>query len=218
MIEIFFLCTRRAELSHAGYVAHLLERHAPLALRHHPRLRGYAVYDVEEALGSAAAIDSVNALGFDSLEDWEQQLYDSHEGERLVTEDHARFLGGASGYAGRLRVCHDAGPAPAQWLCALRRRPGLFTDRLTDELVPELLAGQPGATRVAFLEVEHRLFPADAPEWDAFLCLGFADAARRPIHPFASPDCAMSLRRAVSGLCAETALWRAREHVLRRTG
>jgi hypothetical protein len=115
-------------------------------------------------------------------------------------------------------VCHDAGPAPAQWLCALRRRPGLSSGRLAAELEPELLAGQPGAARVALLEVERRLFPEGAPDWDAFLCLGFPDAARRPIHPFASPDCAMSLRKAVSGLCAETALWRAREHALRRPG
>src|SRR5262249_33874498 len=154
------------------------------------------------------------ALAFDSLEDYERRLYDSAEGERRVTEDHARFLRGAAGWAGRLRVCHDAGPAPAQWLCALRRRTGVAAERFTGALVPELLAGQPGATRVALLEVERRLFPDGAPDWDAFLCLGFADAARRPIHPFASPDCAMSLRKAVSGLCAETALWRAHEHVL----
>jgi hypothetical protein len=218
VVEIFFLCARRAELSHAAYVAHLLERHAPLALRHHPRLRGYAVYEVEEALGSAEPIDSVNALAFDSLEDFERRLYESAEGERLVTEDHARFLGGASGYAGRLRVCRDSGPAAAHWLCALRRRPGLGAERFAGELVPELLAGQPGASRVALLEVERRLFPEGAPDWDAFLCLGFADAARRPLHPFASPDCAMSLRKRVSALCADTALWRAREHVLRRAG
>jgi EthD domain len=218
VVEIFFLCTRRADLSHTAYASHLLERHAPLALRHHPRLRGYVVYDVEEALGAADSIDSVNALAFDSLEDYERRLYESAEGERLVSDDHARFLGGASGYAGRLRVCRDAGAAPAHWLCALRRRPGVSAERLAAELVPELLAGQPGAARIALLEVERRLFPDGAPDWDAFLCLGFADAARRPLHPFASPDCAMSLHKAVSALCAASALWRAREHVLRRPG
>jgi EthD domain-containing protein len=218
VVEIFFLCSRCAGLSHDDYAAHLLERHAPLALRHHPRLRGYTVWDVEEAVAPAEPIDSVNALAFDSLEDFEQRLYESAEGERLVSEDHARFLGGASGYAGVLRVCHDAGPAPAQWLCALRRRAGVTAERLRGELVPELLAGQPGAARVALLEVERRLYPEDAPVWDAFLCLGFADAARRPLHPFASPDCAMSLRKTVAALCSASALWRAREHVLRRPG
>ncbi|HTO07712.1 MAG TPA: EthD domain-containing protein [Myxococcota bacterium] len=218
MVEIFFLCARRADLSHLAYSAHLLERHAPLALQHHPRLRGYTVYDVEEALPPAEPIDSVNALAFDSLQDYERGLYASVEGERLVSEDHARFLGGASGYAGHLRVLHDSGPAPAHWLCALRRRAGLDAQRFSAELVPELLAGQPAATRVALLEVERRLFPDAAPEWDAFLCLGFADAARRPVHPFASPDCAMSLRKAAAALCAASALWRAQAHVLRRAG
>src|SRR5262249_56914237 len=130
----------------------------------------------EEVGDGAEPIDSVNALAFDSLADYEGRLYDSPEGERLVTEDHARFLAGASGYAGHLRLHHDAGPAAAQWLCGLRRRPGVAADRLAGELVPELLAGQPGAARVGLLEVERRLFPDGAPDWDAFLCLGFNDA------------------------------------------
>lgn len=217
MVEIFFLCRRRADLSREAYAAHLLGTHAPLALRHHPTLRGYTVFTVDEALPGAEPIDSVNALAFDSLEDWERRLYDSPEGERLVTEDHARFLGGASGWAGRLRESPGT-HAEAHWLCALRRRPGLGADRLAAELVPELAAGQPGLARVALLTVERKLFSAGGPDWDAFLMLGFADAARVPLHPFASPDCAMSLRKAVAALCEATAGWRVREHVLRRPG
>jgi hypothetical protein len=228
VVEILFLCTRRPGLSHADYAAHLLARHAPLALRHHPRLRAYAVNVVDEALGDAEPIDSVNALQFDALADFEEHLYDSPEGERLVTEDHARFLAGASGYAGRTRVHHDvqlAGePGSAtrgtQWVGALRRRGQLSAERFHDALdsafVPDLLAGQPGATRLAILRVERKLYPDSAPDWDAFVQLGFADAARAPLHPFDSPDCAVSLRRRVAALCGATAVWRVREHVQRR--
>src|SRR5262245_42067645 len=79
VIEIFFLGQRRAGLSHAEYRAHLLERHAPLALAHHASLRGYGLYVVDEALDGAPALDSVNALAFDSLPDFETRLYDSAE-------------------------------------------------------------------------------------------------------------------------------------------
>jgi EthD domain-containing protein len=220
VVEILFLCTRRPELSHAAYVAHLRERHAPLALRHHATLRGYALNEVEESLPGAPPLDSINALAFDSLADFATRLYDSAEGERLVTEDHARFLGGASGYAGAWRVHRQAEDLGAHWLCALARRPEVSRERfhalLDAELVPEILASQPGASRIAILRVERKLFPAEAPDWDAFLDLGFADAARAPLHPFASADCSVMLRRTVVGLCAATAPWRVREQLLRR--
>lgn len=228
MVEILFLCARRSNLSHAEYAAHLLVRHVPLALRHHPRLRAYAVNVVDEALDGAEPIDSVNALAFDSLADFEAHPYDSPDGERRMTEDHARFLGGAAGYAGRTRVHHDAQLAGelgvatrgTQWICGLRRRARLSAERFHDALasafVPDLLAGQPGATRVAVLRVERKLYPESAPDWDAFVQLGFADAARAPLHPFDSPDCAVTLRRRVSAMCEATAIWRVREHVQRR--
>jgi hypothetical protein len=216
VVEILFLCARRAGLSREAYAHHLLERHAPLALRHHPTLRGYALYVVGEAVDGAPPIDSVNALAFESLEDFETRLYDSPEGEKLVTEDHARFLGGASGYAGRLHV-HKAGET--HWICALRRRerlePERFHDALASAFVPDLLASQPNAARVAVLRVDRKLFPEDAPDWDAFLQLGFA-GARAPQHPFDSPDCAVTLRRRIAALCEATAVWRVTEHVQRR--
>jgi len=216
VIEILFLCERRAGLSHAEYAAHLLERHAPLALAHHASLRGYALYVVDEPLDGTPPLDSVNALAFESLADFETRLYDSPEGERLVTDDHARFFGGAAGYAGRLRVHQDG---ETHWICALRRRerlePERFHDALASAFVPDLLASQPAAARVAVLRVERKLFPADAPDWDAFLQLGFA-GPRAPLHPFDSPDCAVTLRRRIAALCEATAVWRVSEHVKRR--
>jgi len=228
VVKIFFLCTRCASLSHAEYAAHLLERHVPLALRHHARLRGYTVSIVEEALDGADPIDSVNALTYDSLADFEAHAYDSPEGERLVTEDHARFLGGAAGYATRERVHRDdraeaelgAATPGARWLCALRRRPQISSERFAEALAsafaPDVLSSHPGATRFSVARVERVLFPDAAPEWDALCEIGFADAARAPAHPFDSPDCAVTLRRRVAALCSASAVWRVREYVQRR--
>src|SRR5262245_61506984 len=101
VVRLWFLCTRRAGLTHAQYAAHLLERHAPLALRHHATLRGYTLYLVEASGDGAPPIDSLNLLEYDAFEDFATRNYDSPEGERIVTEDHARFLGGAAGYEAR---------------------------------------------------------------------------------------------------------------------
>jgi hypothetical protein len=227
VLRLFFLCTRRAELSHAAYLEHLLVRHAPLALRHHARLRGYVQNLVVAAQDGAAELDSINALDYDSLEDFSANAYDSPEGERLLSEDHARFLGAASGYAARMQLRLDAqaavapgAPTPGtQWICALRRRPGLAPERFAEALesafLPDLLASQPGATRVSLGVVERKLFPEQAPEWHAFCELGFTDSRRAPAHPFDAPDCAMALRRRVAALCAATAVWQVREHVQR---
>lgn len=230
MPELYFLCSRRAGLTHAQYAAHLLERHAPLALRHHASLRGYVLNVIDpdrtdEGAG-AASIDSVNALRYESLADFELRNYDSAEGERLVTEDHARFLGGAAGYLCHETVVRDvrARVAPGQrspgvkWICALRRSarldPERFAAALTADVVPEILAGQPGVTRLAIAAVERKLYP-NGDEWDAFIETSFDDAQRAPMHPFDSFDCAVSLRGRVARLCDATAIWRVFEHVER---
>jgi hypothetical protein len=196
VVRLYFLCARTTELTHAQYAAHLVERHAPLALRHHAPLRGYVLNVVDEALDDAEPIDSVNALAYDSLADFETRNYDSAEGERIVSEDHARFLGGAAGYA---------------------TAPRAFARSHADlavELVPEILAAHPKLASLALARVERKLYPTGR-DWDAFLELGFADEVAAPAHPFDSYDCALSLRRRVSALCPERAVWRVTEHVLR---
>ncbi|MGH7292554.1 MAG: hypothetical protein ACREJT_15150, partial [Myxococcota bacterium] len=163
---------------------------------------------------------------YDSLADFELRNYDSAEDERLVTEDHARFLGGAAGYLCHASVARDvrARVAPGacspgvKWICALRRsgrlEPERFASLLTAELVPEILAGQPGVTRLAIASVERKLYPV-GDDWDAFLESSFDDAARAPLHPFDSFDCAVSLRGRVARLCEADAIWRVAEHVQR---
>jgi hypothetical protein len=218
MLKLIFLCVRRGGMSPAEYAAHLLQRHAPLALRHHASLRRYVLNVVEESVGDVEPIDSLNALGYASLEDFEMRNYDSPEGERTVIEDHARFLGGAAGYATRECVALAGGKPGVKWICALRRTERLsaevFATRLETEVVPEILAGQPGVTSVVIDRVERRLYDTGR-DWDAFLELGYADPARAPLHPFDSFDCAVSLRGRIARLCDATAVWRVAEHVLR---
>ena len=210
MPTLLFLCARRAGLSHDAYARHLLERHAPLALRHHTTLRRYVLNVVDEALPGAEPIDSANALTYDSLEDFEMRNYDSAEGERIVTEDHARFLGGAAGYATEPRVfAAPRAPLRTKWLCALQSRADLAV-----ELVPEILAAHPRLAALSLARVERKLYPGGG-DWDAFLELGFDEERAAPAHPFDSYDCALSLRRRVAALCPEQAVWRVTEHVVR---
>ncbi len=172
------------------------------------------------------AIDSVNALSYETLADFETRNYDSAEGERIVTEDHARFLGEASGYLTRESVVRADAPGLAtgarspgvKWICALRRTERLtaesFASRLESEIVPELLAGQPALTQVCVDRVERKLF-GTGRAWDAFLETRFADATRAPLHPFDSFDCAVSLRGRIARLTDGTATWRVAEYVER---
>lgn len=222
MPELAFLCSRRAGLTRAQYAEHLLERHAPLALRHHATLRGYVLNVVD----GDGPVDSVNQLHYDALADFELRNYDSADGARLVTEDHARFLGAAAGYLCHETVYRDERARAAlgrrspgvKWISALRRSapmdPARFADALEAELVPEILAGQPGATRVAIARVERKLYPV-GDDWDAFIESSFDDEARTPLHPFDSFDCAVSLRGRVARLCDATTTWRVSEYVQR---
>src|SRR5262245_64197902 len=98
MVKLIFLCRRRAELTHDAYVTRLLEGHVPLALRHHPAMRGYVVNVVEETGAGLEPIDSIGELSFDSLVDYEERLYDSPEGRAAIARDVAEFLGGAEAY------------------------------------------------------------------------------------------------------------------------
>jgi uncharacterized protein (TIGR02118 family) len=98
MIHLVFLCRGRPDITHADYATRLLEGHVPLALRHHPTMRRYVVNIVERSLGDAPSLDSVGELWFDSLADYEERLYDSPDGRRIIAADVARFMGGADAF------------------------------------------------------------------------------------------------------------------------
>ena len=141
----------------------------PLALKHHPTMRSYVVNVVEGEPAAGAEIDSIAELGFDSLEDYLERLYDSPEGHEIIRRDVEGFLGGAAAYATSGRVHKDEAPATplgqrsagVKWVCALARRPGLtheeFLSHWLGEHVPLVLEHQPVITRFVTNAVEQKL-------------------------------------------------------------
>jgi uncharacterized protein (TIGR02118 family) len=91
LIKVVFLVRRAPGIGHDDFVRHLLERHVPLALRHHPRLRRYASSPIVPGTPNPGGYDAVAELWFDSLDDFRQGLYDSDEGRRVIAADVARF-------------------------------------------------------------------------------------------------------------------------------
>ena len=134
MIKLFFLCRRRADISHARYVELLLGGHVPLALAHHPTLRRYVVNVVDGMRGDVPEVDSIGELWFDSLADYRERLYDSPSGREIIERDVARFLGAADAYVAVEHVEREPattplGRTPGEKLIAcLVRRPGMTRD------------------------------------------------------------------------------------------
>ena len=131
MIKVVFLVRRADGISHEDFIRHLLERHVPLALRHHPRLRRYMSSPILPGTPNEEGFDAVAELYFDSLEDFQRGLYDSPEGERIIAEDVVRFLGpGTRMYITEEIVFKDdTGPAPPY-------RPGTPVSALGGETLP----------------------------------------------------------------------------------
>ncbi len=184
MEKLLFLCRRRPGLDHDEYVEHLLDRHVPLALRHHPLLRRYLVHPVERISENHPEVDSVNELHYAQLEDFLERNYDSPEGQAIIAEDLHRFLGVVHGYATREHVHRDEGPTRREgertsglkWICAVRRHldldPAAFREAWLERQVPAMLEHQPGVTRLVTDLVESRLTGA-GDDWDAFYELSF---------------------------------------------
>ena len=85
---------RRAGMSHAEFVAHWLERHVPLALVHHPGFSQYVTNVVEQRLSDRGdEWDGISELYFASEQDWQERMYDSAAGARIIQADVARFIG-----------------------------------------------------------------------------------------------------------------------------
>lgn len=90
---------RRPDMTHAAFVEHWLGTHVPLALRHHPGMSRYVTNVVERRLGDTGEEwDGFAELHFPSGDAWRTGLFDSPEGERIVREDIARFIGTTAPY------------------------------------------------------------------------------------------------------------------------
>jgi uncharacterized protein (TIGR02118 family) len=98
-IKLMCPVQRRAEMSHADFVAHWLTRHVPLALRHHPGMSAYLTNVVAEPLSpGGAAWDGFAELYFSSVEAFASGMFDSPDGERIIRADIARFIGRTAAY------------------------------------------------------------------------------------------------------------------------
>jgi len=181
MVKLVFLCRRRPEMTHAQYAAHLLERHVPLALRHHPTLRRYVVNIVESTRGPVPALDSIGELWFDTLDDYRTRLYDSPEGERAIVADVASFLATADAYVAvehvqRAPASQPTGRTPGEKLFACLQRPAALTREafashwLTHHA--PLALRHHATTRYVTNVVDQRLSPT-GPAYDGFAELVF---------------------------------------------
>jgi hypothetical protein len=70
------------------------DTHVALARRHHPALRRYVQNIVVEP---DSAIDGIVELGFATLDDLEQRMYDSDEGRAVIAADVRTFIDVAAG-------------------------------------------------------------------------------------------------------------------------
>jgi uncharacterized protein (TIGR02118 family) len=84
---------RASGLTRDEFAHHWSERHAPLARVHHPGICRYVQNVVVEALTpDAPEIDGIAELGFASLADLRERMYDSPEGQQIIREDVLRFI------------------------------------------------------------------------------------------------------------------------------
>jgi len=225
MVKLIFLCRRRADLTHEQYVERLLDGHVPLALRHHPAMRGYVVNVVEQTGAGLEPIDSIGELTFDSLADYEQRLYDSAEGKAAIERDVAGFLGGAEAYVTEehVQLAHDVRRATgarspgAKFFCPVRRRADLsreaFVKHWFGTHAPIASAHHPGLTRYHTNLAERRLGGGDGPAWDGFTELHFASADSIAAGLFDSPEGERRVREDIAKFLSHAGFYRVAEYV-----
>jgi uncharacterized protein (TIGR02118 family) len=86
-------------MSHAELVDHWLLRHVPLALKHHTGLSKYVTNVVDQRLSDDGPDwDGIAELHFASQRDFEDGMFDSPDGERIIRADMARFIGHTAAY------------------------------------------------------------------------------------------------------------------------
>jgi len=84
---------RIAEPNHEQFDQHWRDRHAPLALEHHPGMAAYQQNVVEGVLtAKTPSWDGVAVLYFDSPDDLANRLYNDEESQQIIMDDVARFV------------------------------------------------------------------------------------------------------------------------------
>lgn len=228
MVKLVFLCRRRPSLTHEEYVRRVLDGHVPLALRHHPTMRGYVVNAVEATPPGLPEIDTVAELWFDGLADYHDRLYDSEAGRGAIERDVAAFMGGAEALATTEHVQKATGaPAPlgtrspgVKLVCPVRRRPDLSHDEFVEHWlgrhVPLALRHHPGLSRYVTNVVNGR--PDGSPaDWDGIAELHFPSGEALATGLFDSPAGEAAIRADIERFIGFTGAYRVAEYVQRRT-
>jgi hypothetical protein len=201
MLKIIFLCRRRPDITREQYASFVLEGHAPLALKHHPTLLRYVINIAEGTPSGGPEIDSLPALYFARLEDFQERLYDSPEGQEVIRRDVARFMaGGADAYATTEYIQRKSALPTAPvgqrspgvkeiWL--LQRREGMsrqaFVDHWLHVHVPLALASRTGLAQYVASVVEARLSET-GERWDGIAELHLTSRAGEQETGFSSSE------------------------------
>ena len=227
MVKLIFLCRRRPDITHEAYARLLLKGHVPIALRHHPAMRKYVVNIVEQSPPGGAELDSIGELSFASLDDFRQRLYDSPEGERIVHEDVARFMGGADAYATTEHVQKSMIAPPAlgalspgvKMICPVRRQGGMsheeFAEHWLTRHVPLALEHHPHLTKYVTNVVDRRLSDT-AEDWDGFAELHFATLEDATQRMFPSAESERIIREDIARFLSRAIPYRVAEYVQKR--
>jgi uncharacterized protein (TIGR02118 family) len=90
---------RAAGLTREEFAEHWTTVHAPLARKHHPVLVRYVQNIViENVTPDGPEVDGIAELGFRTLRDVHERMYDSRAGAEIIRRDVRRFLDVAAGW------------------------------------------------------------------------------------------------------------------------
>jgi uncharacterized protein (TIGR02118 family) len=90
---------RAASLTREEFADHWTNVHAPLARKHHPVLVRYVQnIVVEPVTPGAPEVDGIAELGFRTLRDVHERIYDSPAGAEIIRRDIQRFLDVPAGW------------------------------------------------------------------------------------------------------------------------
>ncbi len=224
MVKLFFLCRRRPDLTREEYARCVLDGHVPLALKHHTTMKRYEVNIALEDPVGGEAFDSLPALCFESLSDFQERLYDSPESEAIIHADVQRFMGGSVAYATTEFVRKDERASTAKgtrspglkWVCLLERARGMsheaFVAHWQDVHGPLALRHQPGISKYVQNVVDQRL--SDAGDvWDGIAEIHYASPEERAKGRYAFPESKQVVRADIDRFVGRSVAYPVAEYI-----